>query len=233
MATQERMGIDSIDSLSLNSAERFAVRVLADLHGSVPEDAPVSEHGSTDSLHKDFGPDHATHSEVSPTMGLAEEMSSSSSSDHSLGSSKLAVVEAPTVKRKVRNGYWTESVPLPPAVSPTTCRQKWLWWEVGRLGLLTWIQEAQIEVANLTCTVSEHSEESDGDADLHDIRAGSEEPRPWSSKFVTWDLFMDIVRWRTDEGREGYDVWDVRAKQEFVEGTLLQRQYLSKHQHVA
>ncbi|KAJ7769088.1 hypothetical protein DFH07DRAFT_768997 [Mycena maculata] len=211
-----------IDCMSLNSAERFAMRVLADLgdtitNSSDPEDVPLNEQASTGSLHNISGP--ASPPAVSPEDNCAETSSNSGSS------SKLAVREAPTIKKKGRKGYWIESEPLPPAVSPATRQQKWLWREVGMLGPLSWVQEVQIQVANLACALSEDSNASDGDAEEMCADVGAQ---PWSSKFVTRDLFMDIVRWRRQEGSEGYDRWDGRARREFTEATLLQRaQYLS------
>ncbi|KAJ7762069.1 hypothetical protein DFH07DRAFT_771348 [Mycena maculata] len=204
-------GSEVDDSLSLNAAEIFAMCVLADLadQDSVSEDGPLGGDTSIGSVHDNTGPGSplavphkggsAELSVCATTMAFDKGTSARSSL---LPSSELAVHAEPTFKKKGRKAYWTESEPLPPAVSPASRQQKSLWREVGMLGPLTYVQQVQIQVANLACPLSEDSDVSDGDAEEVGAVPGA---RPWSAKFVTRDVFMDIVRWRKEEGCDGYE----------------------------
>ncbi|KAJ7760151.1 hypothetical protein DFH07DRAFT_957808 [Mycena maculata] len=212
-----------VDSASLNSAERFTNRVLEEMEDD--EDAvPVVDAGFRVDISPPGSPSRAlddvwANSDLSPTRPEG------SSSDRS-GGSMAAVQNEPTLEKKAHNGYWTHGGTLPPAVSPASRKQKWLWREVGRLGPLTWVQEAQLQVANLACALSERSSASDGEEDsASDADAGG--ASGWSSEFVSRDVFTRIWQWRREHEAYTRD-WDAGARRDFAEATLLQRaQYRS------
>ncbi|KAJ7775939.1 hypothetical protein DFH07DRAFT_766881 [Mycena maculata] len=165
---------NSEDYVSVNSAELFAIQVLAEM-------AEQRASADTEAM---FAPEAGAAgwvdapldagSEASSTMALALQLSTVGS-DRSCGSSQVAVQDHPILRKK--SGEYFVNEALPPAVSPATRKQKWLFKEVGKLGPLTRVQEVQVQVSYLANPVSpsEISDASDAaDVPVAETGAGAD-----------------------------------------------------------
>ncbi|KAJ7776642.1 hypothetical protein DFH07DRAFT_951776 [Mycena maculata] len=206
---------NSEDYVSVNSAELFAIQVLAEM----------AERRASADTEATFAPEAGAAgwvdallnagSEASSTMALALQLSTVGS-DRSCGSSQVAVQDDPILRKK--SGEYFVNEALPPAVSPTTRKQKWLFKEVGKLGPLTRVQEVQVQVSYLANPVSpsEISDASDvADVPVAETGAGA------GTSLLSTEGFVQICRWRK---HSVYDVdWDAATRREVAEATLRER----------
>ncbi|KAJ6534404.1 hypothetical protein B0H19DRAFT_1080879 [Mycena capillaripes] len=142
--------------VSLTSAERFALGVLAEMaeaRTSLTKRIEVSSESAADFDHP-MVPDSDSDG-VDSILEKAIQLSLPSVLSPSLHSSVTAVNDAPITQPRGNSCCYTTEK-LPPYISPATRLQKKHQREVGLMGPLTGVQQAQIAVVDLARSLSEN-----------------------------------------------------------------------------
>ncbi|KAJ6543174.1 hypothetical protein B0H19DRAFT_1077185 [Mycena capillaripes] len=200
------------DIVWLTSAERFALDVLMEMGEARSE--------RIEALATKYGPKPPP-SSAAPFDGdggdslleLALELSSQSSvASHSRHSSVAAVHEDPiNARRGQQSCYSTE--PLARNVAPATHLQKKLQREVGLIGPLTAVQQAQVLVSDLARSLTASVSDDDGAEIATRVHGSSMSSERWER----------VWNWRRKCTESGTGWEDPAARRAFAEAVLQER----------
>ncbi|KAJ6548365.1 hypothetical protein B0H19DRAFT_1265202 [Mycena capillaripes] len=149
---------------------------------------------------------------VDSVAALSLELSSGSSVASPSRHSSVAAVNEDPIKAPRGHDNWYADKPLARNVAPATRLQKRLRREVGLIGPLTPVQQAQVRVSELTLSVSESARDSDDEAiaPLHGwVMSSERRERVWN--------------WRMGCTESGMGWEDYAARRAFAEAVLQQR----------